>query len=50
VGIAPVIAATSMKERPYAVWLPIEKDCPELTIVIRTLKWPQVVLPAIRQQ
>jgi putative ABC transport system permease protein len=49
VGIAPVIAATSMKERPYAVWLPIEKDRPELTIVVRTLKRPQTVLPAIRQ-
>lgn len=49
VGIAPVIAATSMKERPYAVWLPIEKDRPELTVVLRTLKRPQTVLPAIRQ-
>ncbi|MGI9074444.1 MAG: ADOP family duplicated permease [Bryobacteraceae bacterium] len=49
VGIAPVIAATSMKERPYAVWLPIEKDRPELTVVIRTLKRPQIVVPAIRQ-
>ena len=49
VGIAPAIAATSMKERPYAVWLPIEKERPELTVVIRTLKRPQIVLPAIRQ-
>jgi len=49
VGIAPVIAATSMKERPYAVWLPIEKDRPELTVAVRTLKRPQTVLPAIRQ-
>jgi predicted permease len=49
VGIAPVIAPTSMKERPYAVWLPIEKDVPELTAVVRTLRPPQMVLPAIRQ-
>jgi predicted permease len=49
VGIAPVMAATSMKERPYAVWLPIEKDRPELTVVVRTLERPQIVLPAIRQ-
>ena len=49
VGIAPVIAATSMKERPYAVWLPIEKDCAELTIVLRTARRPQIILPAIRQ-
>jgi ABC-type lipoprotein release transport system permease subunit len=49
VGIAPVMAATSMKERPYAVWLPIEKDRPEVTVVVRTLKRPQIVLPAIRQ-
>jgi predicted permease len=49
VGIAPVMAATSMKERPYALWLPIEKDRPEVTLVIRTLKRPQIVLPAIRQ-
>jgi ABC-type antimicrobial peptide transport system permease subunit len=44
-----VMAATSMKERPYAVWLPIEKDRPELTVVVRTLERPQIVLPAIRQ-
>jgi predicted permease len=49
VGIAPVIAATSMKERPYAVWLPIDKDVPELTVMVRTLKPPQMVLPAIRR-
>ena len=48
VGIAPVMAATSMKERPYAVWLPIEKDRPELTVVVRTVKRPHIVLPAIR--
>ncbi len=49
VGIAPVIAATSMKERPYAVWLPMEKDRPEATVVIRTLQPPYTVLPGIRQ-
>jgi predicted permease len=49
VGIAPVIAATSMKDRPYAVWLPIDKDRPELTVVVRTAQRPQIVLPIIRQ-
>jgi predicted permease len=49
VGIAPVMAATSMKERPYAVWLPIEKDAPEVTVVVRTLEPPQIALPAIRR-
>jgi predicted permease len=49
VGIAPVIAPTSMKERPYAVWRPIEKEVAELTVVVRTLKPPQTALPAIRQ-
>ncbi|MGA8028027.1 MAG: ABC transporter permease, partial [Bryobacteraceae bacterium] len=49
VGIAPVIAATSMKVRPFAVWLPIDKDRPELTVVLRTGRRPQIVLPAIRQ-
>jgi predicted permease len=49
VGIAPVIAPTSMKERHYAMWRPIDKDPPELTVVVRTLKRPQMVLPAIRQ-
>ncbi len=49
VGIAPAMAATSMKERPYAVWLPFGKDRPEATVVIRTSLPPLVVLPAIRQ-
>ena len=49
VGIAPAIAATSMKERPYAVWLPFGKDRSEATVVLRTTLPPQVVLPAIRQ-
>ncbi len=49
VGIAPAIAATSMKDRPYAVWLPFEKDRPEATVVLRTTLPPNAVLPAIRQ-
>jgi len=49
VGIAPVIAPTSIKQRRYAVWLPIEKDPRELTVVVRTLRPPQMVLPAIRE-
>jgi predicted permease len=49
VGIVPVIAPTSIKERRYAVWLPIDKSSPELTVVVRTLTRPRTVLPAIRQ-
>jgi predicted permease len=48
VGIAPAIAATSMKERPYVVWLPIENDRPELTIVVRTAIRPQAAVPGLR--
>jgi predicted permease len=49
VGIAPVIAATSMKDRPYVVWLPFEKDRAEATVLVRTGLSPQAALPAIRQ-
>ena len=49
VGIAPVIAPTSIKERRYAVWLPIDKTSPELTVVVRTLRRPETVLSAIRK-
>jgi predicted permease len=49
VGIAPVIAPTSIKEKRYAVWLPIDDDRPELTVLVRTVVRPQAVLPAIRQ-
>jgi ABC-type antimicrobial peptide transport system permease subunit len=38
-----------MKDRPYAVWLPIEKDRTELTVVVRTKQRPEIALPAIRQ-
>jgi hypothetical protein len=49
VGIAPVIAATSIKERPYVLWLPFPGDAPQATVVLRTSQPPQTVLPAIRQ-
>ena len=48
VGIAPAIAATSLKDRPYVVWLPFANP-PEATVVLRTSQPPQAVLPAIRQ-
>jgi ABC-type antimicrobial peptide transport system permease subunit len=38
-----------MKERPCAVWLPLGKDAPEATLVLRTTQPPQAVLPAIRK-
>jgi predicted permease len=47
VGIAPAIAATSMKERPFAVWLPLGKDANEVTVVLRTSQRPHIVLRAV---
>ena len=49
VGIAPNIAVSSIKERPYALWLPFAGDTPEATVVLRTSQPPQAVLPAVRQ-
>jgi len=49
VGIAPVMAVTSIKERPSALWLPFTGDAPEATVVLRTSQPPQAVLPAIRR-
>ncbi len=47
VGIAPAIAATSMKERPFTVWLPLGKDTKEVTVVLRTSQRPQIALRAV---
>jgi cell division protein FtsX len=49
IGIAPAIAATSMKDRPFAVWLPLEKESPQVTLVLRTSQPPRIVLPVIRR-
>jgi len=49
VGIAPDIAATSIKNRPFVLWLPFGGDAPAATVVLRTSQRPQAVLPAIRQ-
>ncbi len=49
VGITPVIAATSMKGRPYAVWVPFGKESAGATVVLRTTQSPQLVLPAVRK-
>ncbi len=49
VGVAPAMAVTSMKDRPYAVWQPIERDRRDITVVLRTALPPRVVLPGIRQ-
>ena len=49
VGIAPAFAATSMKERPYAVWVPFKKDGPDATVAVRTSQPPQAALPQIRR-
>jgi predicted permease len=49
VGIAPAMAATSMKARPYAMWVPLDKESSTVTVVLRTSQSPQAALPAIRQ-
>ena len=49
VGIAPALAVTSMKERPYAVWLPLERDAAEAVVVVRTSRPPAALLAAIRR-
>jgi macrolide transport system ATP-binding/permease protein len=48
IGIAPAIAATSLKERPFTVWLPLGKDANEITVVLRTSQRPQIVLRAVQ--
>ncbi len=49
IGIAPAIAATSIKDRPYVLWLPHDPESQQTTVVVRTGPAPQAVLPAIRQ-
>lgn len=49
VGIAPAMAATSMKERPFAVWRPLAKVTPVVTAVLRTSQPPLTVLPMVRE-
>jgi len=48
IGIAPAIAATSLKERPFTVWLPLGKDAKEVTVVLRTSQRPQIALRAVQ--
>jgi hypothetical protein len=48
IGIAPAIAATSMKARPFTVWLPLGKDANEVTVVLRTSERPQIALRAVQ--
>lgn len=49
VGIAPAMAVTSMKDRPYAMWVPLPKDTSEAAVVVRTSQSPSQVLPTIRR-
>jgi predicted permease len=49
IGIAPVIVATSMKDHPYVMWLPHEREAPQTTVVVRTGPPPQAMLPSIRE-
>lgn len=49
VGIAPAMAATSMKDRPVVTWLPLDKESREVTVVLRTSQPPSMVLPAVRR-
>jgi predicted permease len=48
-GIVPPFAATSMKERPYTMWVPLGKDSSEATVVVRTSQPPRMALAGIRQ-
>jgi ABC-type lipoprotein release transport system permease subunit len=48
IGIAPAIAATSMKERPFTVWLPLGRNANEVTVVVRTSQRPQMALRAVQ--
>lgn len=49
IGIAPSMAATSMKEKPMVVWLPLDKASRDVTVVLRTSTPPQIVLAAVRK-
>jgi len=49
IGIAPVIVATSMKDHPYVLWLPHNREAQETTVVVRTAAPPQAMLPSIRR-
>lgn len=49
VGIVPAMAATSMKERHFAVWRPLAKTTPMVTAVLRTSQPPLTVLPMVRE-
>ncbi len=49
VGIAPAMAATSMKQRPFVVWLPLDKGSRAVTVVLRTSQPPSRVLPLVRK-
>ncbi len=49
VGIAPVFAATSMKDKPYVLWLPFARETQEATVVLRTAAPPRIVLPAVQR-
>ena len=49
IGIAPTLAATSMKEKPFVVWVPMDKAADDITVVLRTSQPPSMVLPAVRR-
>ncbi len=49
VGIAPVIAATSIKDRPYVLWLPHDRESRQTTVVVRTGPPPEAMVPSVRQ-
>ncbi len=47
VGIVPAMAVTSMKERPYAMWMPMSRDGADAVVVVRTAPPVSAVLPAL---
>jgi len=46
--VAPLMAATSMKERPAAAWMPFDEKSRTATVVVRTGRRTGEVVPLIR--
>lgn len=48
-GVIPAIASNSIKDRRPTVWLPLDAQSAEVTVMLRTQGPPEAVLPAIQQ-
>lgn len=49
IGVAPVVATTSLKNRTYVLWLPYDREARDATVVVRTAAPPQAMLPSLRR-